>query len=83
MPFIGALIGSAFGALVVMSVLYTTVKELMEDELKSFSIDDEVFKTAMGYKQEADMYKRHYEDLCKSYTELLDKYEELYKQKGE
>lgn len=34
-------------------------------------------------REKANLYQNAYEDLCKKYNKLLDKYEELYKQKGE
>ena len=33
--------------------------------------------------ERAEIYKNAYEELCQKYTELLDKYEALYKQEGD
>ena len=78
MPFIGALMGS----LTVGLVAYILIPKMISKEMQNDK-DDEIFEQAMRCKCECNMYKKLYEDLSKRHNELLDKYEELYKQKGE
>lgn len=77
-----AIIGALIGSLAVGLVAYILIpKVLCED--RSCEKDNEIFEQAMRCKCECNAYKKLYEDLCKRHNELLDKYEELYKQKGE
>lgn len=77
-----ALIGALIGSLTVGLVAYILIPKMISEELSNDK-DNEIFEQAMRCKCECDAYKKLYEDLCKRHTELLDKYEELCKQKGE
>ena len=83
--FLTVLVVVASVVFIIYLVLGAYERECENELYESLFYDnaDETFEIAMRCKCECDVYKKLYEDLCKWHNELLDKYEELYKQKGE